>query len=343
MWSRTRLVFLTSVFTLLIGACITKSQRPQLGTAVNIFSRYGYLSISMRVVPRNDTEPWIFREPTCDIFLNPMPMPPKQRQQGKAGTAIFDGDFHMEFCDNIRQLLQAYFRDFTFEKLDRPWRAFTGSWSKMAIAKHLGINASFITGDHCYVLVRVARFHDSQRLAETLVLNNSVVQGSENVTIGDTASVVEFIRNFGSHYIASYKTGNSLYQVFVYTPNVYSRIKERLKTRGVADFTVQELSNYFSPWYAEHMGSIQSASGNRSVEAWAVQRLRVSYYIFTYASLLKLHGDTALLRQLDVLLGDEALLQLQLRTLAFAFKDPKRREWFLEVLDNYFKLWEVNM
>lgn len=134
-----------------------------------------------------------------------------------------------------------------------------------------------------------------------------------------------------------------LFQVFVYTPQVYSRIKERLKTHGVAELSALELSNYFSPWYAEHMGSIQSASGNRSVEAWAVQRLRVQYYIFTYASLLKLHGDTALLKQLDSLLGDEALLQLQLRTLAPAFKDPKRRQWFLEVIDNYFKLWEVNM
>lgn len=134
-----------------------------------------------------------------------------------------------------------------------------------------------------------------------------------------------------------------VFQVFVYTPQVYSRIKERLKTQGVAELSAHELSNYFSPWYAEHMGFIQSASGNRSVEAWAVQRLRVQYYIFTYASLLKLHGDTALLKQLDSLLGDEALLQLQLRTLAPAFKDPKRRQWFLEVIDNYFKLWEVNM
>lgn len=133
------------------------------------------------------------------------------------------------------------------------------------------------------------------------------------------------------------------FQVFVYTPQVYSRIKERLKTRGVAELSTLELSNYFSPWYAEHMGSIQSASGNRSVEAWAVQRLRVQYYIFTYASLLKLHGDTTLLRQLNSLLGDEALLQLQLRTLAPAFKDSKKREWFMEVIDNYFKLWEVNM
>lgn len=120
------------------------------------------------------------------------------------------------FVQLYRQLLQAYFRDFTFEKLEKPWRAFTGSWSKAAIARHLGINSSFTTGDHCYVLVRVARFRDTQRLAgtaETLALDDTVLRQTENVTVGDTASVVRFIRNFGSHYIASYITGNSLYQV----------------------------------------------------------------------------------------------------------------------------------
>ncbi|KOX76846.1 Torso-like protein [Melipona quadrifasciata] len=333
MWSRTRFLLLAWTIVLLAGAPLSNgSQRPRLGGAVNIFSRYGYLSISMRVVPRNDTDTWIFREPTLDVFRNPTPVVVKQRQQ----AAVFDGDFHMEFCDNVRQLLQAYFRDFTFERLERPWRAFSASWSKAAIARHLGINSSFITGEHCYVLVRVARFRENQKLAsaaDSMILDEAVLRETENVTVGDTASVVRFIKHFGSHYIAAYVTGNSLYQVFVYTQQAYLRIKERLKTRGVADLSNIELSNYFSPWYAEHMGSIQAASGNRTVEAWAVERLRNQ----------KLHGDGMLLKQLDSLLENEALLQLQLKTLAPIFKDPPRREWFLEVIDNYFKLWEVNM
>ncbi|XP_033326871.1 membrane-attack complex domain containing protein torso-like isoform X2 [Megalopta genalis] len=343
MWSRARFLVLAWILALLVGTRVSDgSQGPRLGGAVNIFSRYGYLSISMRVLPRNDTDTWIFREPTLDVFTNPVPAANRQRQQ----TAFFDGDFHMEFCDSIRQLLQAYFRDFTFERLERPWRAFTGSWSKAAIARHLGINASFITGEHCYVLVRVARFRENQKLAgtaESMILDEAVYRETKNVTVGDTASVVRFIKNFGSHYIASFVTGNSLYQVFVYTPQAYLRIKERLKTRGVANFSNLELSNYFSPWYAEHIGVIQAASGNRTVEAWAVERLRNQYYIFSHASLLKLHGDAMLLKQLDELLGNEALLQLQLRTLAPIFNDTQRREWFLEVIDNYFKLWEVNM
>lgn len=211
MWSRTRL-FLVWTIALFTGVLLSNgSKTPRLGGAVNIFSRYGYLSLSMRVIPRNDTDTWVFREPTLDVFTNPAPVPSKQQQ-----ATIFEGDFHMEFCDNIRQLLQAYFRDFTFERLDRPWRAFTASWSKAAIARHLGINSSFVTGEHCYVLVRVARFREKQKLAqtaETMILDEAVLRETENVTIGDTASVVKFIKHFGSHYIAAYVTGNSLYQV----------------------------------------------------------------------------------------------------------------------------------
>ncbi|XP_014215415.1 torso-like protein [Copidosoma floridanum] len=342
MWTGRRPLVL--LVLLLLRLQLTLQQRPKLGGSVNVFSRYGYLAVSMRVVPRNDSDTWIFREPSLDVFRNVAPAPPKARRD----DVLFDGDYHLEFCDNVRQLLQAYFRDFTFEHLERPWRAFTGSWSRAMIAKHLGISASFVTGDHCYVLVRVSRFRDVKRLntgpgSEYLHLDEDVAREAENVTIGDTASVIRFIKNFGSHYISSYVTGNSLYQVFVYSPQTYLQIKRQLKSRGVAELSSIELNNFFSPWNAEHMGAILSASGNRTVEYWAAERLRVHLYIFTYASLLKLHGNGELLAQLDSLLGDEALLQLQLRTLTPLFQDPKRRQWFLNVIDNYFKLWEVNI
>lgn len=132
-------------------------------------------------------------------------------------------------------------------------------------------------------------------------------------------------------------------QVYVYAPNTYKVIKERLKSKGLAQISNQELTGYFSPWYAEHVGKIQSASGNATVESWAQHRLRVKFYFFTFASLLKLHGDTKLLSELNTILGNEALLKLDLKTLAPAFKDSKKRAWFHEVMDNYLKLWEVNM
>ncbi|XP_028170901.1 torso-like protein isoform X3 [Ostrinia furnacalis] len=327
----------------LAGAAAVDSELG-VGKAINIFMRYGYLSICMRVVPRNDTEGWVFREPTVSVFrdVNRFTVAPKPRQP----KTLFDGDFHMEFCDNLKQLLQAYFRDFTFERLERPWRAFTAGWPTDIMARNLGINSSFINGDHCYVLVRVSRFRETAKLSDlpsNISIEDVVFEAIQESAIGDTVSIADFIRKYGSHYIASYVTGNSLYQVFVFSRTAYSMIKERLKSKGVADITAKELEGYFSPWHAKHIGQIKVASGNKTVESWAMKRLRVHYYIFSYPSLLKLHGEPALLRNLDSLLGNEALLQLELKTLSPAFKDVKKKKWFEEVIDNYLKLWESNM
>ena len=39
-----------------------------LGGAVDMFYRYGFFSLSVRVVPRDDPGRWLIREPTADIF-----------------------------------------------------------------------------------------------------------------------------------------------------------------------------------------------------------------------------------------------------------------------------------
>ncbi|XP_037303646.1 torso-like protein isoform X1 [Manduca sexta] len=339
---RTHTVLLLAVA--LCRAATTLDSELGVGKAINIFMRYGYLSICMRVVPRNDTEGWVFREPTVSVFrdVERFAIAPKPRQP----KTLFDGDFHMEFCDNLKQLLQAYFRDFSFERLERPWRAFTAGWPTDIMARNLGINSSFINGDHCYVLVRVSRFRETAKLSDlpsNIGVEDVVFDAIQESTIGDTATIADFIRKYGSHYIASYITGNSLYQVFVYSRSVYARIKERVKSKGVSDIPQQDMTSYFSPLFATHVGAIKVASGNKTVENWAMKRLRVHYYIFSYPSLLKLHGEPTLLRNLDSLLGNEALLQLELKTLSPAFKDSKKKKWFEEVIDNYLKLWESNM
>ncbi|XP_072945299.1 torso-like protein isoform X1 [Epargyreus clarus] len=339
-----RVVTVLLLAVALCRAATTLDSELAVGKSINIFMRYGYLSICMRVVPRNDTDGWVFREPTVSVFrdVERYAIAPKPRHAKR----LFDGDFHMEFCDNLKQLLQAYFRDFSFERLERPWRAFTAGWPTDIMARNLGINSSFINGDHCYVLVRVSRFRETAKLGDlpsNIDVDDVVFDAIQDTEIGDTVSVADFIRKYGSHYIASYITGNSLYQVFVFSRNVYSMIKDRLKSKGVADITAKELEGYFSPWQAKHIGQIKVASGNKTVENWAIKRLRVHYYIFSYPSLLKLHGEPALLRNLDTLLGNEALLQLELKTLSVAFKDTKKKKWFEEVIDNYLKLWESNM
>lgn len=100
---------------------------------------------------------------------------------------------------------------------------------------------------------------------------------------------------------------------------------------------------YFSPLNARHIGRILSASGNETVEMWANRKLQMSFFPIQFVSLLKLHTNSNLLNELEGLLGNEALLRLNLKTLAPAFKDTRKRDWFHHVLDNHLKLWEVNM
>lgn len=125
--------FLVLAMLLISRIDVAKSQKPRLGGAINVFSRYGYLSISMRVVPRNDSETWIFREPTLDVFHSAVAAAASAAAAPPPKAAIFEGDFHMEFCDNVRQLLQVKDDDdddgdkkFT-EKLQPTFRLISGT------------------------------------------------------------------------------------------------------------------------------------------------------------------------------------------------------------------------
>ncbi len=129
----------------------------------------------------------------------------------------------------------------------------------------------------------------------------------------------------------------------MYEPERYKIIRERLRQKGIEKIPRSELMDYFSPLHARHIGRIMSASGNETVELWANTKLKLQFFPIPFVSLLKLHTNSNLLHELDGLLGNEALLRLDLRTLAPAFKDTRKRDWFHQVLDNHLRLWEVNM
>lgn len=57
----------------------------------------------------------------------------------------------MEFCDNRKQLFQAYFRDFTIERLDNPWQAFTGGWHLEVSAEVYWTTETFPFNQFCNI------------------------------------------------------------------------------------------------------------------------------------------------------------------------------------------------
>lgn len=76
--------------------------------------------------------------------------------------------------------------------------------------------------DDCYVLVRVARHREAASMPtiDDLIpgqvqIDDAVQKHIDDINVGDSPSVLEFIRSFGSHYITSFTTGNALYQVIM--------------------------------------------------------------------------------------------------------------------------------
>lgn len=313
----------------------------KLGGAIDVFRFFGDLSVLMRVVPRHDTG-WFFREDTLEIFNEITELRSVPR---KKGNRTFNGGFNLEFCDNLNELLAAYFRAFTVEGSERPWRAFTGGLTSLSLAKKFGLNTTYVTGHYSYVLLRISRNRELVKLAKKPKLQptNQTKESVKLVQPGDVQSVMKFIRTTGSHYVASYSTGNSLYQVLVYSQGVYEQVKNSFMKAGTSSMRLDEVATYFSPWYAEHIGHIVAASGNGTLEKWADANLRSKMYIFVYPNLLNIRNSPALLQRLHGLMQNEALLQLDLKTLAPLFKDSKKRKWFEEIMYNNLKLWETNV
>lgn len=313
----------------------------KIGGAIDVFRFFGDLTAVMRVVPRHDTG-WFFREDTLDIFNEIMEMRSLPR---KKGNRTFNGGFSLEFCDNLNELLAAYFRAFTVEGADRPWRGFTGGLTSISLAKKFGLNTTYVTGHYSYVLLKISRNREFVRIAKKSKLRptNQTEDSLDRVQLGDVQSVMKFIRTTGSHYISSYTTGNSLYQVLVYPQSVYEQMKNTFMKAGKSSMRLNEVSSYFSPWYAEHIGRIVVASGNGTLEKWADANLQSRMYIFVYSNLLNLRNSPELLHELHGLMQNEALLQLDLKTLAPLFKNAQKRKWFEEIMYNNLKLWEINV
>lgn len=65
-----KLIGFTSLLLMISNLTQGKTEsRLRVGKAINVFVRYGYLGISMKVISYNDTERWLFKEPTNNVFM----------------------------------------------------------------------------------------------------------------------------------------------------------------------------------------------------------------------------------------------------------------------------------
>lgn len=188
------------------------------GAVMHLFPRYGYLSLSMRVVPRNDTQNWIFLEPSKEI-LDPSTYRVQQQTFLTTDNSLpLHNEFHIDLCEDLQQLVQAYFRRFVIEGLDRPWHAFAGGWRTPSLAKYFGIDPSFVKGDYRYMLVRVLMVRQAGRIDtfQNMTVMPNFRDSVHSFRANDYTSSFKFFNDVGTHYISSFLTGNSIYQVSGY-------------------------------------------------------------------------------------------------------------------------------
>jgi hypothetical protein len=192
------------------GSAVEDIQVPA-GEAVDIFYRYGFFSLSVRVVPRDDHGSWLIREPTTKVFTPNSLRQVKELREGK-----FEPQFQIFFCDDVEDLMKHYFHDFTAEGVVEPYRLYTGSWRTPTTVKYFGLSEETLHSDSGFVLVKLQRPRLTVRTAGTPQLMPEASKEFGRIRVGDIESVKTFTEDFGSHYIRSLTVGDTVYQVSEY-------------------------------------------------------------------------------------------------------------------------------
>merc|ERR1712180_423824 len=178
------------------------------GEAVDIFYRYGFFSLSVRVVPRDDHGSWLIREPTTKVFT-----PQSLHQVKQPRAAKFDPQFQIFFADDLEDLMKHYFHDFTAEGVTEPYRLYTGSWRTPTTVKYFGLSEDTLHSDSGFVLVKLQKPRLSVNTEGVPQLRPEAAREFANIRIGDEESVKRFVEDYGSHYIRSLTVGDAIYQV----------------------------------------------------------------------------------------------------------------------------------
>jgi torso-like protein len=301
----------------------------------------------MRVVPRNDSLNWIFLEPSKDVFLPGTTKIQEQSFTTSDNSLPLHNEFHIDLCEDAQQLIQAYFRRFIIEGLDKPWHAFAGGWRTPSLAKFFGIDPVFIKGDFRYMLVRVLMVRKAGRIAPlpNVTVTPELQEFLNDFRSKDYQSSFNFFNEVGTHYISSFLTGNSIYQVFVYDQQGYDAVKRRLSETGWVRSSYMAQLPYLLPLWVKHMGKVMLLNADPQTTQHIREALTIRFLFSVYPNIFKMHDNSDLVRLVEKYLKAEpdGLLGLELKTLDVVFRDPAKRKWFMESLQQTMQLWEINL
>uniref|UniRef100_A0A0A9XRS6 Torso-like protein n=2 Tax=Lygus hesperus TaxID=30085 RepID=A0A0A9XRS6_LYGHE len=320
--------WMTICFIIVCCLRLATSQAPELdrvGAAVNILRNFGDLDLEFRITPRNDTERWVFNSDPVYVLKDI-----NVRRKSFNGSI---GQFRLEMCRGKDELLDSFFRHVTIEGVEQPWRAFSRGWSVSKEPRTLGV-ASALSYELGYLLLKLDMKRDEVLMTnQEIELSTPAKELFEKIVVNDTKSVTEFQKKFGTHYIHSYSTGNSLFQVLTYRMKDFEYLERKLSSEGASNMTFAYLSKFFSPLYTKEIGQVMVTSGNFNSTVWANGLMSRKYgkNESKFPSLFSLMWRPWLLDQFETL-DSGAITSLELKFIDRAFSEPSdRKEWFKEV------------
>ena len=165
--------------------------------------------------------------------------------------------FQISICDDISELKEAYFRSFHAEGIAQPHKLYTGSWRTPTMAKYLGISIDVLDGDSSFVLIKLTKNSGTVDIdGRNLRLSSGAAQAAGDVRSGDENSVLNFVENYGSHFIRSVTIGDAIYQVLALTKEQMDGLKAA--TKGVKRLSVNDwdrlYDNHLAPWKVRETG-----------------------------------------------------------------------------------------
>merc|ERR1712243_354079 len=309
------------------------------GEAVDIFYRYGFFSLSVRVVPRDDHGSWLIREPTTKVFTSNSIRQVKQVESGR-----FDPQFQIFFCDDLEDLMKHYFHDFTAEGVSEAYRLYTGSWRTPTTVKYFGISEDTLHSSSGFVLVKLLKPRMTVKTTGVPQLRSEAAAEFGKIRVGNEASVKRFTEDFGSHYIRSLTVGDAVYQILALDKGQYQRArKDVLEDKTVTDFN-QIYEDYLAPWKVKESGKVQVASGDSVVEDFSESRAVTTTQFSSYPSIFEIRKNPRLLNELESLTANTlAITALAFRSIGALLPSVRAQDYYNEIVNTQLALWEVNI
>ena len=151
-------------------------------------------------------------------------------------------EFQISLCEDLDELLEAFFRDFSADGVEQPHKLFTGSWRLPTAAQYLGLSPESLDGSvNSYVLVKLVRNKGTKTATGNIKLDNEAAEAAGHVQVGDQEALLKFVKHYGTHYFKSVTVGDAVYQVsFLFTLGQKYSINPKIhisKTSFLTKFT----------------------------------------------------------------------------------------------------------